>query len=91
MTVLIVRFASRRLLGELSRWFLGLGNGAYVGMVSPVIRSLIWEKVCTSSSTVAGTLIFPANNQQGFIAWTHGESSMNIRDFEGVLLAGRSS
>lgn len=48
--VLIVERARPSLRGELTRWFVELRSGVFVGNVSGVVRDKLWEKVVKSSS-----------------------------------------
>ncbi len=46
MTVLVMDRVAESVRGELTRWFLELKPGVFVGTVNARVRSLLWERIC---------------------------------------------
>ena len=46
MTVIAMDTAPEGVRGELTRWFLELTPGVFVGQVNERIRDLLWERIC---------------------------------------------
>ena len=46
MTVIVMECAPESVRGELTRWFLELKPGVFVGNVNVRIRELLWKRVC---------------------------------------------
>ena len=46
MTVIVMDCAPESVRGELTRWFLELKPGVFIGKVNVKIRELLWERIC---------------------------------------------
>lgn len=91
MTVIAMDCAPPGVRGELSRWFLEVKPGVFVGSVNTKIRQLLWERICTQSSNVGAVLIYDMNNEQGFAMEVYGCPKRTILDLDGILLVKVSS
>lgn len=87
MVVLILERVGSSLRGELSRWMLEPKTGVFVGRVSAMVRERLWEMVCRDAGTKAGaTMIYGADNEQGYQLKSWGDPSRDVVDFEGLQL-----
>lgn len=91
MTVIVMEAAPEGVRGELTRWFLELKPGVFVGQVNTRIRTLLWERICQTASASGAVMVFSAPNEQGFEMKVHGDPKRRVKDFEGVQLVTISS
>lgn len=85
MTVIALDNAPENIRGELTRWFLEIKPGVFVGRVNVRIQELLWEKICAAE--VAGAvMIASAPNEQGFQMKVSGGPRRRVVDFEGLQL-----
>lgn len=86
MTVFVLETAPERVRGELTRWFLEVKPGVFVGKVNVRIRDLLWERIASSSESKGAVCIYSAPNEQGFEMKMHGDPRRRVTNFEGVQL-----
>ena len=86
MTVIAMDTASESIRGELTRWFLELKPGVFIGKVNARIRELLWERICETDAAGGAVLAFSAPNEQGFEMKVYGGPKRKVVDFEGVQL-----
>jgi CRISPR-associated protein Cas2 len=86
MVVLILERVPVGLRGELSRWMLEPKAGVFVGSLSGMVRDLLWQKACDESRGGGCVMIHASNREQGFAIRTHGRTSRQVEDFEGLFL-----
>ncbi len=87
MMVLVLERVPASLRGELTRWLLEPRTGVFVGRVSAMVRDRLWEKVCGSlKGREGGILIYSTDTEQGFALRSHGETSRELVDFDGLVL-----
>ncbi len=87
MMVLVLERVPASLRGELTRWLLEPRTGVFVGRVSAMVRDRLWEKVCLSlKGREGGILIYSTDTEQGFAVRSHGETSRELVDFDGLVL-----
>lgn len=86
MTVIVLERVPVGLRGELTAWMLEVQAGVFVGTLSSLVRDLLWEHVCDKLRNGAGTLIYQANTEQGFVMRVCGKTSRRVRDFDGLQL-----
>lgn len=86
MTVFAVDAAPPAVRGELTRWFLEIKPGVFVGTVNARIRRLLWERIIQSQECRGAVMLYSTNTEQGFAAETHGMPRRRIVDMEGILL-----
>lgn len=86
MTVIVMESAPEGVRGELTRWFLELKPGVFVGQVNTRIRMLLWERICQTDSATGAVMAFSAPNEQGFEMKVYGDPRRHVTEFEGVQL-----
>ena len=57
MVVIAMDNAPQNIRGELTKWFLELKPGVFVGNVNARIRELLWERVCTTPSADGAVMV----------------------------------
>ena len=90
MIVLSLTDCPPRVRGDLSRWLCELTTGVYVGHVSARVRDEIWRRVCDQMKSGRATMVFTAQNEQGFDYRVHHAAWEPI-DFDGLKLMLRPS
>lgn len=78
--------ASSGIRGELTRWFLELKPGVFVGKVNVRIRDLLWERICENGPADRAVMAYSAPNEQGFELRLTGVPKRRVVDFEGIQL-----
>lgn len=86
MVILILERVPPGLRGELSRWMIEPHAGVFVGNVSALVRDKLWDKVGAQKRGGAAVLIHSARNEQGFQVRTHGVTSRQQVEWEGLAL-----
>lgn len=86
MLVLIVEKAPPALRGELTRWLLEPKASVFVGSLSAMVRQRLWEKVCQSCPEGGALLVHQAQTEQGYRVLTHGDTTREVVDYEGLQL-----
>lgn len=86
MTVFVMECASESVRGELTRWFLELKPGVFVGNVNVRIRELLWKRICETDAATGSVMVFSASNEQGFEMKVFGDPKRKVIDFEGIQL-----
>lgn len=66
MTVIAMDAAPESVRGELTRWFLELKPGVFIGKVNARIRDLLWERICQTAAADGAVMAYSAPNEQGF-------------------------
>ena len=72
--------------GELTRWFLELKPGVFVGKVNARVRELLWERICIDGPAGGAVMAYSAPNEQGFELRLTGMPKRRTVDFEGIQL-----
>lgn len=86
MTVIVLDCAPETVRGELTKWFLELKPGVFVGNVNARIRDLLWERICMAGLANGAVMVYQSNTEQGFAMRLHGEPRRKIVDLEGIQL-----
>lgn len=89
MTIIIVERAKRGLRGQITRWLIEVRAGVYVGTLSTRVRDKLWALVRARNPDGGALLIHRAPNEQGFLVVSHGDTSRQILDIEGLQLVRR--
>jgi CRISPR-associated protein Cas2 len=89
LTVIIVERATPGLRGQLTRWMLEVRAGVFVGTLSARVRDKLWALTRVRNRNGGSLLIYRAQNEQGFVVETHGDTTRSILDNEGLLLVRR--
>lgn len=86
MTVIVMECAPESVRGELTRWFLELKPGVFVGNVNVRIRELLWKRICETDAATGSVMVFSASNEEGFEMKVFGDPKRKVIDFEGIQL-----
>jgi CRISPR-associated endonuclease/helicase Cas3 len=89
MVVLILESVPPSLRGELSRWMLEPKAGVFIGTLSGTVRDLLWEKACVEVGAGGCTMLYRTNTEQGFAVRTHGDTTRQVEEIEGLFLVRR--
>jgi len=54
-----------------------------------MVRDRLWEKVVKKKRSGGCLLVYPANNEQGFLVRSTGKTDRTIVDYEGLTLVLR--
>ena len=86
MVMIALDNAPESVRGELTKWFLELKPGVFIGNVNARIRELLWDRVCATSSANGAVMAYSSNTEQGFTFILAGTPKRTIVDFDGILL-----
>ena len=87
MIVIILENASASMRGELTRWLMEPHPGVFIGHVSARVRDKLWEKCCQSPNVGGVLQAWATNTEQRFEIRSHGTTSRQIIDVDGLKLA----
>lgn len=88
MQVLVLNSCPAGLRGDVTRWFMELAPGIYVGRVSARVRDQLWDRIVNAAGDGRALLIYPARNEQGYVVREH-QYGWGMEDFDGVVLMRR--
>jgi len=88
MIVLCVVNCPAGLRGDLSKWLNEVNTGVYVGRLSARVREELWNRVCGNIKSGQATMVYSANNEQGYVFLTHNTTWVPV-DYEGITLMRR--
>jgi len=88
MQVLVLNSCPAGLRGDVSRWFMELAPGVYVGRVSARVRDQLWDRIVEAAGQGRALLIYPARNEQGYVVREH-QYGWGMEDFDGIVLMRR--
>lgn len=86
MVVVITDCASEKIRGNLTKWFLELKPGVFVGNINARVRELVWQEVVIESNLQGAILIYSDSNEQGFSMKMTGFPKRQIIDLDGLKL-----
>lgn len=86
MVILVLDRVPTGLRGELSRWMVELKAGVFIGTLSAEVRERLWRLAVEKSKGGALFLAFPARREQRYELRTHGQSTREVVDFDGLQL-----
>lgn len=72
--------------GEMSRLTIELKAGVFVGNINRRIREKLWEKIIQKWKANA-LMIYTTNNEQGYAALSHGDTTRDLIKVEGMILS----
>lgn len=64
MTVIVLSACPVGLRGDLTRWFLEIAPGVFVGHVSARVRERVWIRVKAFAKSGRAIMVYPAANEQ---------------------------
>lgn len=86
MIVLSATAVPDHLRGALTRWLLEVTPELYVGTVSARVRDELWKSVVACAEDGSAVLVYPSDNEQGFLIQTAGPHRRRPIDFDGLTL-----
>ena len=88
MTIVVIAMdnAPESIRGELTKWFLELKPGVFVGNVNARIREKLWERVCMTHLADGAVMVFSSKNEQGFSMKLSGAPKRSVVDLDGIQL-----
>ena len=89
MVVIAMDCAPESIRGELTRWFLELKPGVFVGNVNARIRDLLWDRICTTNKANGAVMAYSCSTEQGFAMRLAGDPRRKIVDLDGIQLVIR--
>ena len=66
MVVLSVTRCPPQLRGDLTKWFIEIDIGVYVGKVSARVREKVWSRVCDNIKKGKAIMVYSTNSEQDF-------------------------
>ena len=90
MTIIVLTNCPLKLRGDLTKWFMEINTGVYVGNVSSRVRDKLWGRICDNIKNGQTTMVFSANNEQHMDFRVHNTSWMPV-DYDGIKLMLRPS
>jgi len=90
MVVMVLENVPASVRGELTRWFLEVHPGVFVGSPSGLVRDKVWERVCRAARQGGCVLLHNDESEQGFAIRTWGPTRRAIDDYDGLKLIRRA-
>lgn len=90
MTFLILRAAPASLKGFLTRWFIEVSAGVFIGTLDSRVRQLVWERVQHGIRDGSAIMAWPKASEQGFELVSVGESTRKVIESDGLFLVRRT-
>ncbi len=88
-TVVVLIAAPPGLRGHLTRWFIEVAPGVFVGSPNARIRDLLWKVLAERIHDGQAVMIEPARTEQGWTVRTAGQDRWTPTDFDGLTLIAR--
>ncbi|MGW4359448.1 type I-E CRISPR-associated endoribonuclease Cas2e [Streptomyces californicus] len=88
-TVVVLIAAPPGLRGHLTRWFVEVAAGVYVGNPNTRIRDRLWTVLVERIHDGQAVMIEPASTEQGWTTRTAGRDRWSPIDFDGLTLMAR--
>lgn len=88
-TVVVLIAAPPGLRGHLTRWFVEVAPGMYVGTPNGRIRDRLWAVLADRIRDGQAVMIEPAATEQGWAVRTAGQDRWTPIDFDGLTLMAR--
>ncbi|MBT2423806.1 type I-E CRISPR-associated endoribonuclease Cas2 [Streptomyces sp. ISL-22] len=88
-TVVVLIAAPPGLRGHLTRWFVEVAPGTYVGAPNSRIRDSLWNVLADRTRDGQAVMIEPATTEQGWAVRTAGRDRWTPVDFDGLTLMAR--
>ena len=89
-TVLVLTNCPPKLRGDMTKWFVEINTGVYVGNISKRIREELWKRICDNIKNGQATMVFHSNNEQQMDFYVHNTTWEPV-DFDGIKLMRRPS
>ena len=88
MVVVTLTDCPPKLRGDMTKWLCEINTGVYVGKISSRVRDELWTRICENLSNGKATMVYSANNEQGFRYRVHHTTWIPV-DFDGITLMKR--
>ncbi len=89
MTVIVVLSdCPPKLRGDMTKWFIQVNTGVYVGNMNPRIRDGLWQRITENIGHGHATMVFSAQGEQHMDFYVHN-AYWNPIDFDGIKLMFR--
>ncbi|MEU7566986.1 type I-E CRISPR-associated endoribonuclease Cas2e [Streptomyces fradiae] len=88
-TVVVLIAAPPGLRGHLTRWFIEVAPGVFVGSPNTRIRDGLWKILAERIRDGQVVMIEPARTEQGWTVRTAGQDRWTAADFDGLTLMSR--
>lgn len=88
-TVVVLIAAPPGLRGHLTRWFVEVAPGVFVGNPNARIRDGLWQVLADRIRDGQAVMIEPARTEQGWAVRTAGQDRWTPTDFDGLTLMSR--
>ncbi|MCC6227325.1 MAG: type I-E CRISPR-associated endoribonuclease Cas2 [Microthrixaceae bacterium] len=86
MTVIHLEAVPPALRGTLTRWMTEPVTGLFTGNMSARVRDEVWRMITRSRDTGRAVLVHTADNEQGYLIRTAGDSARRVIDIDGLQL-----
>ena len=86
LTVITMDNVTESIRGECTKWMLEIKTGTFVGTMNPVVRELLWSRLCDRMKSGGAFIIYQDKNEQGFKIETFGETKKKIEMIDGITL-----
>lgn len=88
MVVIVLTACPTGLRGYLTRWFLEVSPGVFIGRVPARVRDRAWERIIEMIGRGRALLVWSTQGEQGLAFRTHGHDWKPV-DFDGIQLMMR--
>ncbi|NYI42038.1 type I-E CRISPR-associated endoribonuclease Cas2e [Demequina lutea] len=88
MVVIVLTACPAGLRGYLTRWFLEVSPGVFVGRIPARVRDRAWERIIEMIGRGRALLVYSAQGEQGLAFRTYGHDWKPV-DFDGIQLIMR--
>ncbi|MBQ6042496.1 MAG: type I-E CRISPR-associated endoribonuclease Cas2 [Oscillospiraceae bacterium] len=89
MIVITMSCCPPKLRGDLTRWFIEVDTGVYVGNLNARVRDAVWERICLNIGSGRATMVYSANNEQKLEFRIH-HAAWEPVDYDGIKLVRRN-
>lgn len=89
MVVITISSCPPKLKGDLSRWFIEISTGVFVGNLNARVRDAVWNRICENIKTGQASMAFNTNNEQKMEFRIH-RTDWEPVDFDGIKLVRRN-
>lgn len=90
MTVIVLTNCPPKLRGDMTKWFMEINTGVYVGRVSSRVRDELWSRICDNIKNGQATMVYRSNGEQHMDFRVHNTSWTPV-DYDGIKLMRRPS
>ena len=88
MTIVVLTNCPPKLRGDMTKWFIEINTGVYVGRINSRVRQELWKRICENVKNGQATMVFPAQGEQHMDVWVHNTTWRPV-DYDGIKLMCR--